>query len=160
MKVQHTYSIALQWTGNKGKGTSGYREYERSHTISVANKPDILSSSDPSFRGDKTRYNPEELLVAALSSCHMLWYLHLCSEAGITVTAYSDHATGIMEETSEGGGHFTGVTLHPVVTIAEFSMAARATELHKQANDLCFIANSVNFKVHHVANCKIEGQSK
>jgi organic hydroperoxide reductase OsmC/OhrA len=158
MKGQHRYSVTIRWTGNEGTGTTGYRDYARSHTVSVANKPDILSSSDPSFRGDKTMYNPEELLVAALSSCHMLWYLHLCSEAGITVTAYKDLATGIMKENAEGGGHFTEVTLHPVVTVTESSMVTMATELHKRANTLCFIANSVNFVVRHEAKCLLARQ--
>ncbi len=156
MEKQHSYSTTVLWTGNKGNGTSGYREFERNHTISVKNKPDILASSDPAFRGDNTRYNPEELLVASLSSCHMLWYLHLCSEAGIVVTDYTDSATGIMLEGSDGGGRFTEVTLHPRVRVRDGSMVEKAKKLHKKANDLCFIANSVHFKVTHnpVIDCE------
>lgn len=155
MKGQHAYSVSIQWTGNKGTGTSHYKGYERSHTISVADKPTIPGSSDPAFQGDKTKYNPEELLVAALSSCHMLWYLHLCSEAGITVTSYTDNATGMMQETPDGGGRFTEVTLHPVVTVTEYAMAPRAEALHKNANELCFISRSVNFTVAHKPVCVV-----
>ncbi len=159
MGKHHSYRTTVQWTGNKGIGTSGYRQYERSHTISVENKPDIPASSDPAFLGDTTRYNPEELLVASLSSCHMLWYLHLCSEAGVIVTDYTDNATGIMLEGSDGGGRFTDVTLRPRVIVKESSMVERAKNLHKNANDLCFIANSVNFKVGHIPIIESEGPS-
>lgn len=153
MKKQHNYTATVKWTGNKGTGTSNYKEFERSYTISINNKPNILCSSDPAFRGDKTKYNPEELLVSSLSSCHMLWYLHLCSEAGIIVTNYVDNATGIMIETSNGGGRFSEVVLNPIVTVKESSMCDKANELHKKANELCFIANSVNFKVEHRSSC-------
>ena len=153
MKGQHNYRTTLKWTGNKGDGTLNYRAFERSYMISIENKPEILGSSDPAFRGDKTKYNPEEFMVASLSSCHMLWYLHLCSEAGIIVTDYFDNATGLMVETPNGGGRFTQVTLYPVVTVKEASMIKKANELHKKANELCFIANSVNFKVEHVPTC-------
>ncbi|MVM31425.1 OsmC family peroxiredoxin [Spirosoma sp. HMF4905] len=153
MAKQHQYALTTTWTGNKGEGTSTYRSYERSHTISVGNKPDLLGSSDPSFRGDKTKYNPEELLVASLSSCHMLSYLHLCAVAGVVVIEYIDNATGVMTETPDGGGHFTEVTLYPTIIVAEESMIAKANELHHQANKLCFIANSCNFPVHHQPTC-------
>lgn len=152
---QHHYSLTIQWTGNTGQGTSAYRAYERSHTISATSKPDIAASSDPAFWGDKTSYNPEELLVAALSSCHMLSYLHVCAEAGVVVIAYTDQATGTMVQTSDGGGHFTEVTLHPVVTVANPSMIDKAKALHHRANQLCFIANSCNFPVHHQPVCQI-----
>lgn len=145
----HTYSLTTQWTGNRGTGTSGYREYDRSHTISISEKADILCSSDPHFRGDNTRHNPEELLLASLSSCHMLWYLHLCADAGIVVTNYKDEASGTMEETTNGGGKFTQVTLHPIITITDAAKKETAIALHHKANELCFIANSVNFPVHH-----------
>ncbi len=147
---KHHYKTTIQWTGNKGTGTSSYRDYERSHTISIENKPVIEGSSDPAFRGDKTKYNPEEMLLSSLSSCHMLWYLHFCSEAGIIVTDYIDHATGIMEETNNGSGHFVEVTLHPAVTVQNEEMAEKAKELHHKANEFCFIANSVNFPVKHI----------
>ncbi len=149
MNGQHHYSLTLKWTGNKGTGTLNYRTYERSHTISISNKADLLLSSDPAFRGDKSKNNPEELLVASLSSCHMLWYLHLCAEAGVVVIDYVDNATGTMMENPDGSGRFTDVTLNPIVTLTERSMENKAYELHKKANELCFIANSVNFPVIH-----------
>jgi organic hydroperoxide reductase OsmC/OhrA len=154
MKGQHHYKATIKWTGNKGEGTANYKAYEREHIIAIENKADITGSSDPAFRGDKTKHNPEELLVSSLSACHMLWYLHLCSEAGIIVTSYSDNATGIMTETANGSGHFTEVTLNPTVTVADQSMIDKANELHKKANELCFIANSVNFPVKHQPTAK------
>lgn len=156
MDHQHQYSLKIKWTGNKGTGTSSYKGYERSHIVSIENKPDLLCSSDASFRGDKTRYNPEELLVASVSGCHMLWYLHLCSEAGIVITDYIDNAKGTMNFTQTGGGYFTEVTLYPEVTLTDASMEEKANELHKEANRLCFIANSCNFPIHHQPTFKIK----
>jgi organic hydroperoxide reductase OsmC/OhrA len=155
MNGQHHYQATIKWTGNKGTGTDNYRNYERSHEIEISNKTTILGSSDPAFRGDNSKHNPEDLLVSSLSSCHMLWYLHLCSEAKVIVTDYVDSATGIMIETSNGGGQFTEVTLNPIVTVLEENMIDKANELHKKANELCFIANSVNFPVRHNPTAKI-----
>lgn len=155
MAKEHHYVLTTKWTGNKGEGTRNYRAYDRDHILMADNKPDIPGSSDPSFRGNKTRYNPEELLVASLSSCHMLWYLHLCSEAGIVVVDYTDKATGTMVETADGGGHFSHVTLYPEVVVTDVSMIEKANKLHYQANKLCFIANSCNFPVHHVPSCRV-----
>nr|WP_315035205.1 OsmC family protein [uncultured Chryseobacterium sp.] len=152
----HHYKAKIQWTGNKGKGTSGYRDYERSHAISIESKIVIEGSSDPSFRGDKTKHNPEELFLSSLSSCHMLWYLHFCSEEGIIVTDYTDEATGIMAETANGSGHFTEATLHPIVVVSEESMIEKAKLLHHKANEYCFIANSVNFPVKHQSNIRVQ----
>lgn len=157
MNGQHHYKLTIKWTGNKGDGTSGYRSYERSHSILVDGKIEIPASSDPAFRGDKTKHNPEELLVAALSSCHMLSFLYECAKAGVVVTDYVDHATGTMVETPDGGGHFTEVILNPIVTVTENSMFDMANQLHKKASELCFIANSVNFPVHHKPTCKTAG---
>jgi organic hydroperoxide reductase OsmC/OhrA len=156
MIKEHKYSATIKWTGNKGTGTDNYRNYERSHDIIITNKKDILGSSDPAFRGDKTKHNPEDLLLSSLSSCHMLWYLHLCSEAGIIVVDYIDNATGIMTETKDGGGHFSEVTLNPTIKITNSDLTSKAIELHKKANQLCFIANSVNFKVKHNPTIIIE----
>ncbi len=153
MKGEHHYSVNVTWTGNRGQGTMGYTDYDRSHTVSVNNKPDILGSSDAAFRGDTSKYNPEDMLVASLSTCHMLWYLHLCADAGIIVIDYTDNATGLMTESAGGGGRFTEVILHPTVTITDASMTDRANELHKKANEKCFISNSVNFPVKHEATC-------
>src|SRR3954468_17169454 len=100
MTRQHKYSLLVQWKGNIGHGTSSYHSYERNHTVTIAGKPDLDCSSDAAFMGDKSKYNPEELLVASLSSCHMLWYLHLCAEGGVVVLDYADNATGTMTETS------------------------------------------------------------
>lgn len=152
MAKTHVYNTQLQWTGNKGNGTSGYTAYERSHSITADNKPVILASSDPAFRGDAGRYNPEELLVASLSSCHMLWFLHLCADAGIVVIAYEDAATGCMLE-DEAGGRFTGVTLRPTVIVKEEDMVAATAMLHQHAHQKCFIANSCNFPVKHEPVC-------
>lgn len=159
MSHQHHYSLKIEWTGNKGKGTESYRAYDRSHIVSSEGKAPIDGSSDPNFNGDKTKYNPEELLVASLSTCHMLWYLHLCSEAGVIVVDYSDKATGTMEETASGGGQFTEVTLYPLVTVTDEAMIDKANELHKKANELCFIANSVNFRVLHKPTCVVAATS-
>jgi organic hydroperoxide reductase OsmC/OhrA len=149
MGKQHHYKATIQWTGNRGKGTSDYREYERSHTIAIENKPIILGSSDIAFRGDATKHNPEDLLLSSLSVCHMLWYLHLCADAGVIVVDYIDHATGTMVESPLGGGKFTEVTLNPIVTVKESNMEQKAMEVHTRAHECCFIANSVNFPVHH-----------
>ena len=156
MKRQHNYSATIKWTGNKGKGTLNNKEFERSHMISINNKPDILCSSDPAFLGDKTKYNPEELLLASLSSCHMLWYLHLCSESNVVVTEYIDKPTGIMIEEPNGSGCFSEVSLNPIIKVTEQSMIEKPIELHKKANELCFIANSVNFKVFHNPCCSTQ----
>ena len=144
---EHHYVIGVKWTGNLGTGTSAYRAYKRDHEIFSAGKAPILASSDPAFRGDPSRYNPEDLLVASLSACHMLWYLHLCADAGIVVTDYFDEASGTMVETDDGGGHFTAVVLRPRVKVAAGVDRKLATQLHEKAHHLCFIANSVNFPV-------------
>jgi organic hydroperoxide reductase OsmC/OhrA len=144
---EHRYRATIEWTGNTGAGTASYRGYQRAHRIAIPGKPDILGSSDPAFRGDAARHNPEELLVASLSACHMLWYLHLCAEAGVTVIAYRDHAEGKMEETADGAGRFTEVVLRPEVILAPGADPARATALHESAHAKCFIARSVNFPV-------------
>ena len=153
MNKQHQYQVNITWTGNSGTGTSHYKAYERSHDISVPQKAVIAASSDPAFRGDGTKYNPEDLLVSSLSSCHMLWYLHLCATAGVVVVAYTDQAIGIMEETPDGSGRFTNVTLNPVVTVMDEAMVDKANALHHEANKYCFIANSVNFPVLHQPTC-------
>jgi len=146
----HPYEIKIEWTGNQAKGTLNYKSYSRDHTIFGGGKyAKIQASSDPSFLGDKSKYNPEDLFLSSLSACHMLWYLHLCSVHKITVTAYSDNATGMMEETKNGSGRFTNVTLNPTVTITDAAMVAKANELHEEANNMCFIANSCNFKIGH-----------
>jgi organic hydroperoxide reductase OsmC/OhrA len=144
---QHTYEVCVHWTGNDGEGTKTYRSYRRDHTISAQGKPEILASSDPAFRGDRSRYNPEDFLVAALSSCHMLSYLHLCAVNNIVVVDYRDAAWGLMEENADGSAQFVRVVLKPAVKIAPGSDTEKARVLHEQAHHLCFIARSVNFPV-------------
>ena len=151
----HHYEVALQWTGNRGTGTSAYTAYGRDHVVSAEGKPDLPGSSDAAFRGDAGRWNPEELLVAALSQCHLLAYLHECVKARVVVTGYTDMASGTMRTDAEGGGRFTEVTLLPVVTVADPGMAEQAQELHDQAHHHCFIAQSVNFPVTHRPSVKV-----
>lgn len=157
MNTRHEYHLATEWTGNNGAGTTGYKNYERSHTIHVAGKAVIDGSSDPAFRGDGSKHNPEEMLLAAVSACHMLWYLHLCAISCIVVIAYIDHASGTVTETADGGGKFTEIVLSPVVTIQDISLAEKANALHEQANKLCFIANSLNIPVQHKPMCITPG---
>lgn len=156
MSKQHYYSTTINWTGNKGEGTARYDAYERSHTLSIDNKPDLLCSSDIPFRGDGTKHNPEDMLLASLSSCHMLWYLHLCADAGIVVTGYTDNARGTMVQVAGGGGHFEEVVLHPVVTITDAARIADANALHDEAHKKCFIANSCNFPVKYEPKCTVK----
>ncbi len=146
MPRTHSYALTLTWTGNTGTGTSAYGAFDRSSEVTAGDKAPLLASADPAFRGAPERWNPEELLVASLSQCHMLWYLVLCAKERIVVTDYVDHPTGTMVETPDGGGHFEEVTLHPEVTITAGD-PDRATALHERAHDLCFVANSVNFPV-------------
>jgi organic hydroperoxide reductase OsmC/OhrA len=143
----HTYETVVTWTGNQGGGTSDDKTYSRSHEICGKNKPAIPGSSDPAFRGDAERYNPEELLVASLASCHMLWYLHLAAVNGVVVVDYHDESVGFMEEEEDGGGKFKKVTLRPVVSITQGSDLETALSLHQSAHRKCFIANSVSFTV-------------
>jgi organic hydroperoxide reductase OsmC/OhrA len=145
----HHYQINLTWTGNIGTGTSKYNAYTRDHEIGGVRKAVILGSSDPAFRGDATRYNPEELLVASISQCHMLWYLHLCSTNGVIVTAYQDAAAGTMVEHPNGSGEFTNVMLNPDVTVLDETMILKANQLHAGVHEFCFIARSVNFPITH-----------
>ena len=155
MKEQHHYEVTIDWTGNTGAGTSAYADYERSHTISANGKPTIYASADTPFRGDATKFNPEDFLLASLSSCHMLWYLHLCADAGIIVVDYSDKAHGSMVTPPGARGHFSEVVLHPTVTINDANMIERANALHDMAREKCFIANSVNFPVRHEPVCRV-----
>ena len=144
---QHHYSVEVRWTGNLGEGTKDYQSYARTHEISSGQKPAIAGSSDPALRGNDDRWNPEDLMVAAVSACHKLWYLHLCAVAGVNVVAYVDRAQGVMVEDASRGGYFTGVTLRPEVTITAGSDLAKAAALHHDAHEKCFIANSVNFHI-------------
>ncbi len=149
MGHEHHYETTIEWRGNRGTGTSGYREYGRELLLTAEGKHPVEGSADRTFHGNADRWNPEELLVAALSQCHMLSYLHVAVLHGILVTAYTDTAFGTMEQTPDGGGHFTSVVLRPVVTVASADMAEAALRAHHEASQKCFIANSVNFAVTH-----------
>jgi organic hydroperoxide reductase OsmC/OhrA len=143
----HRYQIRLDWLGNRGTGTSGYADYDRRHEVRAAGKPVIAGSSDPSFRGEADRWNPEELLVASLSQCHLLWFLHLAADAGVVVIGYSDEASGTMRLNPDGSGQFTEVVLRPRVLVTAPEMIQPAQQLHERVHSLCFIARSVNFPV-------------
>jgi organic hydroperoxide reductase OsmC/OhrA len=156
MLGEHHYALTATWTGDRGTGTSGYRDYDRSVTLAVAGKPDVLASADVPFRGDRARWNPEDLLLAALSECHLLSYLHACVVRGVVVTAYEDRAMGTMQQEGSSG-RFTEVVLRPRVEVAEASMVAEAIAAHEDAHDWCFIANSVAFPVRHEAVVEVRG---
>ena len=159
MTTLHTYDAVVTWTGDRGTGTSGYRDYDRAHDVAVDGRATIAGSSDPAFRGDPTRWTPEHLLVAALAQCHMLWYLHLCAEVGVVVTGYVDRAHGTMTETG-GGGRFDEVVLRPAVRVTAPSMLAAATSAHTEAHRRCYIANSVNFPVRHEPTIDVAGPAR
>ncbi len=144
---KHHYQTKTIWTGNRGHGTKSYHAYDRHFDIKIKNKPTIHGSSDPAFSGDPACHNPEEQFVADLSSCHMLWYLHLCATQGIVVTSYVDTASGVMEENKDGSGQFVEVVLRPEIKIEKEQMIHQAIHLHKSAHEYCFIARSVNFPV-------------
>jgi len=157
MNREHRYALRSDWTGNRGTGTSGYRDYDRAVTVTIEGKAPLEASADRPFRGDPAKWNPEDLLLAALSECHLLSYLHACVEAGVVVESYHDDATGLMTEDGRGGGSFTEVVLHPRVVVTEASMIDAARAAHAQAHDWCFIANSVNFPVRHEAEVSAAG---
>jgi len=147
MAREHHYKLTTVWNGNKGTGTSNVKSYDRSHTVSVAGKPELHLTTDNPFVGDKTKLNPEDLLVTAISSCHMLSFLYVCAVEGIVITEYTDNATGIMIENESGGGSFKEVTLNPTFRVADEAMIDKALELHHKAHEICYIANSVNFEI-------------
>jgi organic hydroperoxide reductase OsmC/OhrA len=152
--MNHQYRTHLIWDGNRGDGTATYAGYGREHRILIDGKQELRATADAAFRGDAATHNPEDLFLAAISSCHMLSYLALCAREKLRVVAYEDQARGTMQEDGKGGGKFTEVVLHPVVTLASAGDAARATELHERAHQLCFIANSCNFPIHHQAEVR------
>ena len=156
MGILHTYEAALRWTGAQGVGTTGYAAYSRDHVVTFEGKPPLPGSADPAFRGDPSRYTPEELLVAALAQCHMLWFLHLAATAGVVVVGYADTAQGRMRVEAAGHGQFVDVVLRPSVTLAGAQRAdgqaitdQDLAALHAGAREHCFIARSVNFPVRH-----------
>ena len=156
---EHRYALTVRWTGNLGAGTSSYRGYSRDHDIEIPGLPVLRGSADPTFHGDRQRYNPEQLLLAALSQCHMLSFLHVAVKHGVVVTGYEDRAEGLMRTNRDGSGQFEAVTLKPRVTVAEPAAPALLEELHAEANKVCFIARSVNFPVLHEPAAVVEGQA-
>jgi organic hydroperoxide reductase OsmC/OhrA len=152
--MEHHYKLRNVWHGNKGTGTSHVAAYDRSHTVAVDNKPELHLTTGNALRGDPSKLNPEDLLLAAVSSCHLLSYLYLCSVEGVVVTEYSDDASGIMDEHPKGGGKFREIVLRPVVQVANSAMIEKAMELHHKAHEICYIANSVNFKVKCEPICR------
>ncbi len=146
---EHHYSLTVQWTGNLGEGTSSYRGYSRDHDVRIPGLPVLLGSADPTFHGDRSRYNPEQLLLAALAQCHLLSFLHVAVRHGVVVTDYRDEATGLMRLNRDGSGQFESVTLHPRVVVADPAHVELAEQMHREANQVCFIARSVNFPVLH-----------
>ncbi|GAB3863861.1 OsmC family protein [Nocardioides maradonensis] len=154
--TDHRYTLIVQWQGNRGTGTTGYRDYGRNVLLRAEGKADLLGSADPTFRGDADRWNPEELLVAALSQCHLLSYLHSAVNHGIVVTAYDDEPVGTMEQVGQGG-RFTSVVLRPRVTVADASMVEVAQAIHHEASENCFIAASVAFPVTHEPTVVVAG---
>lgn len=147
--MEHTYTSHVIWTGNRGEGTANYRSYDRSWDIAIPGKPVIHCSNDPLLGGDKTKMNPEDILLSALSACHMLWYLHYASDAGIIVTHYADAPTGVGVVERGGAGRFTSATLHPRVTVARGTDIDAANAIHGRIHDVCFIARSVNFPISY-----------
>jgi organic hydroperoxide reductase OsmC/OhrA len=153
---EHNYKLTAVWTGNKGDGTKNVRTYDRSHTVSIHGKPELLLTTDNPTVGDKSKLNPEDLLVTAISSCHMLSYLYVCSLEGVVITSYTDNATGVMIEQASGSGSFKEVTLNPIFYVVDESMVEKAIELHHKAHVICYIANSLNFEVKCNPTCKVE----
>ena len=156
MAHEHHYKLTSIWTGNKGDGTKNVRTYDRSHTVSIEGKPELFLTTDNPAVGEKSKLNPEDLLVAAISSCHMLSYLYVCSLEGIVITSYIDHAKGVLIEKASGGGSFKEITLNPIISVKDESMIEKALDLHHKAHEICYIANSVNFEVNCNPTCKVE----
>ena len=155
---EHRYALTVRWTGNLGDGTASYRGYSRDHDVEIPGLPVLRGSADPTFHGDRNRYNPEQLLLAALSQCHMLSFLHVAVKHGVVVTAYEDRAEGLMRTNRDGSGQFESVTLRPRVTLAAPAAEELMEELHAGANSVCFIARSVNFPVLHEPSVEVGGQ--
>lgn len=156
---QHRYTVTVEWTGNRGEGTSTYRSYDRDHEVRAEHATTIAGSADPIFRGNPSRWNPEQLLLAAASQCHMLSYLHHAAVNGVVVTGYVDHPSAVMTEDGEGGGKFTEITLHPLVTITDADLVEVAERLHHDANRSCFIASSLGVPVGHEARTVVRAES-
>ena len=155
--MAHEYTSRVIWTGNRGEGTAHYRAYDRTWDIAVPGKPVVQCSNDPLLGGDPAKMNPEDLLLSALSACHMLWYLHYASDAGLRVLAYEDSPTGTGEIGPGGAGRFTKARLHPRVTLPNGSDLVAAEAIHHRIHQVCFIARSVNFPVDYAPVFELAG---
>lgn len=154
MRFKHLFKAAINWTSNQNPSDSTKRFYSKSHQVKIEGKPLLNVSAAKAFKGDPELYNPEDLLLSSLVSCHMMSYLYVCSQNGIEVLEYSDHAEAILEVNPDGSGRFVAVRLKPKVKISNLDKIELAIELHIKANKLCFIANSCNFPVLHEASCE------
>ena len=150
--AEHDYTARVVWTGNRGQGTASYRGYDRTWNVATPGKPVIECSNDPLLGGDPGLHNPEDLLIASLSACHMLWYLHLASDAGIAVQGYEDDPLAVGETLPGGASRFLRATLRPRITVPKGTDLGRADAIHHQIHKTCFIARSVNFPVDYAAS--------
>lgn len=155
MSQLHHYKLKLDWESHDGNGTANVRTYDRSHTVSIDGKPHLQLTTDNPSVGDRSKLNPEDLLVSSVASCHMLSYLYACALEGVIIMSYTDEATGTMIDNGADGGHFQEITLRPVMTVADSSMVAKAIALHHEAHRICYIANSLNFKVSCQPVCHV-----
>ena len=153
--AEHDYTARVVWTGNRGEGTRHYKGYSRTWNVETPGKPVIQCSNDPLLGGDPALHNPEDMLIAALSACHMLWFLHLASGAGIVVMAYEDDPLAVGETDAQGASRFLHATLRPRITVAPGSDLEQADALHARGHDYCFIARSVNFPIDYKARYRI-----
>ena len=149
--AEHAYTARIAWTGDRGEGTRHYRGYDRTWDIATPGKPVVHCSNDPLLGGDPALPNPKDLLLASLSACHMLWYLHLASVAGIVVTGYVDDPLGTGESAPDGTGRFVRAVLRPEITLVASTDLAAADAIHGRIHAHCFIARSVNFPVEYAA---------
>lgn len=153
MAFKHIFKVALSWFSTEKVASPKSKVYSKSHHISIEGKSDLAISAAKAFKGDPSLYNPEDLLLSSLVSCHMMSYLYLCDQNNIEVISYTDHAEAILEVNSDASGRFVEVILKPAVVILNPEQIALALDLHKKANQLCFIANSCNFPVMHMPTC-------
>ncbi len=149
MAEQHDFTSRIQWTGNRGEGTASYRGYDRTWDIDTPGKPVTHCSNDPRLGGDPALPNPEDLLISSLAACHMLWYLHLASQAGLVVVEYRDNPVGVGHSTPDGAGRFVEAILNPHIVLRSDADLARAEAIHHEISSVCFIARSVNFPIRY-----------
>ena len=156
---EHPFVSRVEWTGNRGQGTRTYKGYDRTWNIATAGKPNVYCSNDPLLGGDSKKPNPEDLLLSSLAACHMLWFLHLASNAGIVVHSYVDDPVGIGETAPDGAGRFLRATLRPRIEVAVGADIQKAMALHAEVHRYCFIARSVNFPVTYEPSFLIFNES-